>query len=543
MTEQTKERKKEIWVRKELRKNSMGNLKKNYWACIGVCFLMLIFSIEYTNSAGLLDEKTDLLMTDTVKTAQALRSESNGSELARNLIGKSTSWIDNDYARDATRGVMATLANGMTQTSHFFTFIGDAVNKRLDKSPPAHFLVSILGAIFSLAYYMFFQVQLKVGERRFFLESRLYHDTRLTRMFYLYETTYVWNVAKIMLLRAVFWLLWCFTIVGGVMKIYEYRAIAYILAERPDIGWRECFALAKEMTYGYKWEMFKFDLSYILWFLLGSFTAGLASIFLVNPLYRGGQTETMVKLREYAKAAGTDHIHLLDDEMLFEAPAGERLVDVYPTIKIKKKHELAVPWNRKYSIVHVGLIFFAFAMIGWCWEVFYHFVLNGDLVNRGSLWGPWIPIYGVGGACVVVFLKKLGDRPPLLALLTFICCGIIEYSTGWYFDNVRHIKFWDYTDYLFNLNGYICLEGLIMFTILASLGLYIIAPRFDNLFKKFPNSVKVPVLCVLSACFLGDITYTHFHPHAGKGITSAPELLDVAEQLDLNDQSQLPYQS
>lgn len=523
-----------------LRASARRNLRQNYWACIAVCFLLMLFGAEYASSDGILREYSEFGV-DSNPAASSMQQHQTGTESSRyeHLIKGSQlgdtfferfiSEIDNQQLQTATKGVMASLANSLTKTAHVLTFAADGVNHVLSRHPVMSFVVSVIGVIFSLAYYLLLQVQLKVGQRRFFLENRIYKDTRATRIFSIYRTSNVWNVARIMLLRTVFFGLWCLTILGGVIKYYEYRTIPYILAENPGISRRDCFALARELAGGHRLEMFKFDLTFLMWFVLGFFSMGLLNILYVNPYYRGAQTEFHVKLRELAKASGSEHIYLLSDNDLYEHAGEKRRVDLYPSISVRAKHELAVPWDRHYSIVHIGLIFFAFAMIGWCWEVMYHFVLDGVLVNRGSLWGPWIPIYGVGGACVVVLLKPLGKNPPLLAVCTFFACGIIEYFTSWYFETVDHIKYWEYSNYLFNINGRVCLEGLLMFTVLACLGLYIIAPRFDNLFGKWPSKVKIPLLFFLSVAFLGDIAYTHFHPHTGKGISSGEILIHDSE--------------
>lgn len=536
-----------MWNNRELKKSAKSNLKKNYWACIGICFLLLVFAAEYTSSSGIFGEKSDYGINESsivnkeltkIDGAKAFDAEVTGSDLANELIDKLTSKIEDDNTKQATTGVMATIANGLTQTAHMFTFAYDGVQKVLSDSKPAQILVSFLGAFLSFAYYLFLQIPLRIGERRFFLENRLYHETRITRVFYIYSTPYTWNVSKIMLIKAIKLILWAFTIVGLPMKFYEYRAIPYILAENPEINSKDCFRLAKELTYGHKIEMFKFDFTYVLWMILGTFAFGLISIFFINPYYRAGQSEVHVKLREHAKAravtletesAESDVVEfrrlvaLLNDELLYADPADERVAEIYPKLKVRAKHELPVEWDRKYTFLHIGLIFFAFAMIGYCWEVLYQFILDGALCNRGSLWGPWIPIYGVGGASVIVFLKPLGKNPKLMAALTFVLCGVIEYFTAWYFETFRHIKFWDYSDYLFNIQGRVCLEGLIMFTVLASLGLYVIAPRLDDFFAKWPNRVKVPLLTVLLVAFFGDMVYTYFHPHTGDGISSSAD--------------------
>ena len=55
-------------------------------------------------------------------------------------------------------------------------------------------------------------------------------------------------------------------------------------------------------------------------------------------------------------------------------------------------------YHRNYTLMTYILLFFIFAFIGWIWEVGIHIVEDGVFVNRGTMFGPWLPIYGFGGA-------------------------------------------------------------------------------------------------------------------------------------------------
>lgn len=41
-----------------------------------------------------------------------------------------------------------------------------------------------------------------------------------------------------------FQFLWYFTIIGGVIKHYSYALVPYIVAENPDLNWREVIGLS-----------------------------------------------------------------------------------------------------------------------------------------------------------------------------------------------------------------------------------------------------------------------------------------------------------
>ena len=90
-----------------------------------------------------------------------------------------------------------------------------------------------------------------------------------------------------MLLRTVFTALWTLLlIIPGIIKSYEYRMIPYILAENPDLEWREVFSISRRMMDGEKWNAFILDLSFLGWAFLSAITLGLVGIFYVNP-YKG----------------------------------------------------------------------------------------------------------------------------------------------------------------------------------------------------------------------------------------------------------------
>ena len=104
-------------------------------------------------------------------------------------------------------------------------------------------------------------------------------------------------------------------------------------------------------------------------------------------------------------------------------------------------------------------------------------------------------------------------------LSAFILCGIVEYGTAWYLETFKHLRYWDYSGYFVNIKGRICLEGLIVFGLGGCGFTYLLAPLFDNLYRKI-NPKIVNILCiVLVLLFMGDCAYTHIHPHTGQGIS------------------------
>ena len=65
------------------------------------------------------------------------------------------------------------------------------------------------------------------------------------------------------------------------VKYYEYSMIPYLLAEYPEMTAEEAFAGSKELTKGYKWELFVLDLSFLGWVLLGTLALGIGTYFVL----------------------------------------------------------------------------------------------------------------------------------------------------------------------------------------------------------------------------------------------------------------------
>ena len=98
-----------------------------------------------------------------------------------------------------------------------------------------------------------------------------------------FDVSYKRNV-KVMFFRDLYIMLWLLLfIIPGIVKIYEYRMIPYLLADNPDMSKAEAFSTSKAMMKGNKWRAFVLDLSFILWDILGIITLGIVSVLWVDP--------------------------------------------------------------------------------------------------------------------------------------------------------------------------------------------------------------------------------------------------------------------
>ena len=180
-----------------------------------------------------------------------------------------------------------------------------------------------------------------------------------------------------------------------------------------------------------------------------------------------------------------------------------------------------INYMRRYSILSLVAMFFVFSFAGWIWEVISHYIAYGELVKRGVLQGPWLPIYGFGCILILTVLNKFRAKPLHQFLAAVILCGTIEYFTGVYLEFVYNgQKWWDYSGYFLNLHGRICAEGLLVFGLGGIAVVYILAPLLDNVIQKINRKKLIIVCTILIALFVLDNIYSKNTPNVGKGITN-----------------------
>lgn len=175
---------------------------------------------------------------------------------------------------------------------------------------------------------------------------------------------------------------------------------------------------------------------------------------------------------------------------------------------------------RAYTVQSLVLMFFIFAIGGWLWETGLCLVQSGEFANRGTMLGPWLPIYGAGAILALIVLTKLRKHPLATFTGAFILSGVIEYGTATVLESMYGLKWWDYSGYFLNLNGRICLEGLILFAFGCMAVIYAIAPELDNLLEKADARILSVVSIVLAVLFGMDAVSSLKNPNTGKNITS-----------------------
>ena len=154
-------------------------------------------------------------------------------------------------------------------------------------------------------------------------------------------------------------------------------------------------------------------------------------------------------------------------------------------------------------------MFLMCAVIGWVCEEIFCRVLDGYWENRGFLYGPYLPIYGIGAVMMSLLLRRFRDRPVILFFMAGIVSSLLEYVTGWAMETIWGRTWWDYSDAFLNLHGRVCLRGAILFAIAGLLLVYLVEPVAKRVIGKYIDTRKGQIFFfVMWAIFTVDLVLT-----------------------------------
>ncbi len=145
------------------------------------------------------------------------------------------------------------------------------------------------------------------------------------------------------------------------------------------------------------------------------------------------------------------------------------------------------------------ILFMIYSLIGWIIEIIDIYVLEKKVVNRGFLIGPYCPIYGVGALLMTWILEGTADLFGLF-VKAMVICAILEYLTSYLMEKLFKIRWWDYTQNKFNINGRICLETMLLFGLGGCIMIKYTNPFFAGIIANC-NPIVLSIISIVLACF------------------------------------------
>ena len=150
------------------------------------------------------------------------------------------------------------------------------------------------------------------------------------------------------------------------------------------------------------------------------------------------------------------------------------------------------------------LLFFFYCFCGWIWESCYVSLCQRRWVNRGFLHGPLLPIYGSGAILILLATIPVAKDLRLVWLFGMLAATVLEYATGDVMERIFKVRYWDYSNQKFNLNGHICLTSSIAWGFFSILLVRFVHPPIARLLARVPALCVDPLAFLLTAAFTVD---------------------------------------
>ena len=158
-----------------------------------------------------------------------------------------------------------------------------------------------------------------------------------------------------------------------------------------------------------------------------------------------------------------------------------------------------------HSFLFYFIVFIIYSFLGWLLEVIYGLITRKKFINCGFLIGPICPIYGFSAIFIIIYLVKYKNDPAAVFILGAFICTLIEYITSYLMEKLFKVRWWDYSNYKFNINGRVCLYFSFIFGIGAILTVCFINPIIINLVNLIPNIWMLIISIILLILFLSDV--------------------------------------
>lgn len=166
--------------------------------------------------------------------------------------------------------------------------------------------------------------------------------------------------------------------------------------------------------------------------------------------------------------------------------------------------------REKQYIQKLFLCFMMYAVLGWCYEVILEtFIYRWGFSNRGVLFGPYCPVYGVGAlaflGCFGRLMKKKNVKwlnivkPVLIFIGCMAVATLIELAASYILEAATGSWPWQtYERYKYNFQARIALSTSLRFGLGGTIFMYLVQPLFDWILSK-PNRKTLNIIAAITA--------------------------------------------
>lgn len=157
-------------------------------------------------------------------------------------------------------------------------------------------------------------------------------------------------------------------------------------------------------------------------------------------------------------------------------------------------------FKKRFTIMGITIwrllaYFILYSMVGFVIETLFGLITKGIIESRRSfLYGPFCAIYGIGAVIMIPLLQHFKKNNHTLFFGGFFIGSIVEYLISVIGEWIFHIRWWDYSEMAFNINGRICIAFSFFWGILAIYLMVYINPKIDKWIDKVKEKISIKCL-------------------------------------------------
>ena len=135
--------------------------------------------------------------------------------------------------------------------------------------------------------------------------------------------------------------------------------------------------------------------------------------------------------------------------------------------------------------------FILYSFWGWAIEQAYSFMTTGELKKDGFLSGPFKPMYGIAFTYLILCNEVLEIAGLPLTILCFLIPTTVEYISGSALKYIFNESYWDYSDFKYNLHGFITIKFSLYWTLLSYIGIHFLQPAVYVFYEKYEGNLLI----------------------------------------------------
>lgn len=164
--------------------------------------------------------------------------------------------------------------------------------------------------------------------------------------------------------------------------------------------------------------------------------------------------------------------------------------------------------TKKNSFYTYFWMFFIGSIFGFIFESILSYFQLGYVINKQELvFGPFMPVYGIGAICLFYISKKVKSIT-MTIILSFFIGSFVEFFYSLLQENLFGTLSWDYSASPFNLQGRITLIYSLGWGILGIISCKIILPAINKFVSNFPKKQAIITTWILVLFMIFNISVT-----------------------------------